>query len=235
MLTEKYSALEDIEIDVEDIVTEDDTPVDNLFSEKQQRLLTEPLYTSWLGLVNDEGNSRPFLVAANVGVLPSLHRPPIVPDIFLSLDVAVPENWYEKRHRTYFVWEFGKPPDVVIEIVSNRKGNEASSKLQEYALMGISYYVIFDPMRHLSDEILRVYELRPRSFQRSPDNFLSAVGLGLTLWEGEYEGKFAVWLRWCDQQGTLTLTGKERAEQEAQRAERLAARLRELGVDPEQI
>jgi hypothetical protein len=30
--------------DIEAILTEDDTPVDNLLSEKQQRLLTEPLY-----------------------------------------------------------------------------------------------------------------------------------------------------------------------------------------------
>lgn len=43
------------------IVTEDDTPKDNIFSEKQQRLLTEPLYSSW-----DPG--RLFLATANVGL-----------------------------------------------------------------------------------------------------------------------------------------------------------------------
>ena len=32
--------------DIDDLVTEDDIPVDNIFSEKQQRLLTEPLYSS---------------------------------------------------------------------------------------------------------------------------------------------------------------------------------------------
>jgi hypothetical protein len=32
---------------LDDVVTDDDTPVDNMFSEKQQRLLTEPLYSSW--------------------------------------------------------------------------------------------------------------------------------------------------------------------------------------------
>ncbi len=37
MLAEIDDELEDFEIDVEHIVTEDDTPVDNLFSEKQQR------------------------------------------------------------------------------------------------------------------------------------------------------------------------------------------------------
>ena len=30
-----------------DVVTEDDTPVDNMFSEKQHRLLTKPLSSSW--------------------------------------------------------------------------------------------------------------------------------------------------------------------------------------------
>jgi hypothetical protein len=46
------------------------------------------------------------------------------------------------------------------------------------------------------------------------------VGLGLTLWEGSFEGKHETWLRWCDQDGIVIPTGAERAEQEHQRAER---------------
>jgi hypothetical protein len=38
-----------------------------------------------------------------------------------------------------------------------------------------------------------------------------------------------------DQDGKLLLTGDERAEQEKQRADRLSARLRELGIDPEEL
>jgi hypothetical protein len=34
-------------VEVDEIVTEDEAPVDNIFSEKQQRLLAEPLYSSW--------------------------------------------------------------------------------------------------------------------------------------------------------------------------------------------
>src|SRR5215813_1650252 len=94
---------------VENIVTEDDTPVDNLFSEKQQRLLTEPLYSSWTPPASDDSplTTRPFIAAANVGLFPSVHQPPRVPDVFLSLDVQIAANWYEKRHRSYFFWEFG--------------------------------------------------------------------------------------------------------------------------------
>jgi len=39
------------------------------------------------------------------------------------------------------------------------------------------------------------------------------------LWEGEYEGVKAVWLRWCDQEGNVIPTGAELAEAERARAE----------------
>jgi hypothetical protein len=54
------------------------------------------------------------------------------------------------------------------------------------------------------------------------------------LWDGEYEGVKAVWLRWCDQEGNVIPTGAELAEAERARAERLAARLRALGIDPDE-
>lgn len=50
------------------------------------------------------------------------------------------------------------------------------------------------------------------------------------------------WLRWWDSDGNLLLWSSEqaeqerqRAEQERQRAELLAAKLRELGIDPNTI
>lgn len=39
--------LSEVAPDTSGLITEDDTPVDSLPSEKQQRLLTEPLYSSW--------------------------------------------------------------------------------------------------------------------------------------------------------------------------------------------
>ncbi len=66
--------------------------------------------------------------------------------------------------------------------------------------------------------------------------------MGLTLWQGEFEGRQDVWLRWCYQDGTLLATGDERAkvaEQRAsvaeQRAAQLAERLRSLGIDPDTL
>lgn len=243
---------------VEHLVTEDDTPVDNLFSEKQQRLLTEPLYTSWPG----PGGDRPFVVMANVGLFFALEQPPLVPDMLLSLDVQCPADLWPKAHRSYFVWEYGKPPDAVVEIVSNRKGGEDSDKLAAYARIRIPYYAIFDADKLLSDQPLRVFRLEGMGYREMDDAaWLPEVGLRLQLWRGIYEGHDNTWLRWADKQGDLIPTGAERAtqaiaraehektradqanaraeqetaraDQASARAEMLAEQLRRLGVDPE--
>jgi DNA segregation ATPase FtsK/SpoIIIE-like protein len=140
--------------------------------------------------------------------------------MFLSLKVQVAKDWWQKRHRSYLVWEFLKPPEVVIEIVSNRKGEEDGRKLQDYAKLGSRYYIIFDPTEQLKEGVLRVYELRHHAYVKLTTRWLSAVGLGVTLWTGTYEEKEEVWLRWCDPEGNLILTGAERATQEYRRAER---------------
>jgi len=36
-----------IVLDTSSLITEDGAPVDNIYSEKQMRLLTEPLYNTW--------------------------------------------------------------------------------------------------------------------------------------------------------------------------------------------
>jgi Uma2 family endonuclease len=240
-------------LDIENLTTEDDTPVDNLPSEKQQRLLVEPLYSSWGG----PGEGRQYLAAANVGLFSSIRKPPLVPDVFLSLDVTVADDWWEKSHRTYLFWEFGKPPDVVVEIVSNKEGNELGSKLLDYARMKVTYYVVYDPLRQVQDDVLAAYELRNgMTYERRENEWLRGVGLGLTLWDGVFEKKRDTWLRWCDEHGAPIPTGaeraeaergraeaereraeaeRERAEAERERAERLAERLRALGEDPDRL
>ncbi len=117
---------------VNNLVTKDDTPVDSLFSAKQQTLLKRPLYSSWTPLASEDHpeEKRKFLADANVGVFYSPHHPTVVPDFFLSLDVEPHQDWCAKEHRSYFVWEFEKAPDVVVEIVSNRKGGELGEKLR---------------------------------------------------------------------------------------------------------
>jgi Uma2 family endonuclease len=242
--------LEDIVApNIDNLVIEDDTPLDNFQTEKQQRLLVEPLYSSWhLG--------EPFIAAANVGIFSSDREEGIAPDAFLSLRVSMPTDWSQKQNRSYLVWRFGKFPEVVIEIVSNRKGNELVRKNPEkphkkeaYARMGIAYYAVFDPLQQIQEaeqmdgQRLKVFELRGKRYVELSQLFwMEDVGLGLTLWDGAFEGVSSQWLRWCDREGQPMPTGAEQAElerlqkeAERQRAERLSQRLRELGVDPDEI
>ncbi len=224
--------------DANDLVTEDDTPVDNFASEKQQRLLVGSVYSS--------RQDQTFLAAANVGIFHTANQPAIVPDVFLSLNVQVPDNWWDKQNRSYLVWQFGKPPEVVIEIVSNKVGDELGNKLKIYEQMRVSYYIVYDPSQQLGQQVLRIHELRGMRYSETSETWLEQVGLGLTLWEGEFEGRQDTWLRWCYENGTVLPTGDERAEQAEHRAERaehraeqaehraqlLAEQLRALGIDP---
>lgn len=197
--------------DAEQLITEDDTPVDNFASAKQQRLLVSSLYSALTDLT--------FLAEANVGIYHTVNQPAIVPDVFISLDVQVPDDWWDKPNRCYLVWNFGKPPEVVLEIVSNRVGNELSSKLQAYAQMRASYYIVYDPAQHLGDKQLYIYELRGWRYVELSELWIEPIGIGLTQWRGEFEGRQETWLRWCDASGLLLLTGDEKAEQAQQQAE----------------
>jgi Uma2 family endonuclease len=230
------------------LVTEDDTPVDNFASAKQQRLLIASLYSSLENQI--------FLAEANVGIYHTFSEPPIVPDVFISFDVQIPENWWEKNNRSYLVWNFGKFPELVLEIVSNKDGNELTKKLQIYEQMRVLYYIVYDPNQNLGEEILRIYTLEGRHYLEMTDNWLENIGLGITLWTGEFEGRNDSWLRWCDQNGNILLTGDElakvaveraknaeehaknaekRAKNAEERAQLLAEKLKALGVDPDNM
>jgi hypothetical protein len=84
--------------DLDDLVTEDGAAVDSIFIEKQQRLLTEPLYSSWAAPA--EGGA--FLALANVGWFYKYREPPLVPDVLLSLDAAPAGDLRSKEGRSYF-------------------------------------------------------------------------------------------------------------------------------------
>ena len=197
---------------VRDLVTKTDDPVDNIFSEWQQNLLKDTLRNSWTP-TGPEGR-RKFMVCANVGIFEHTKTPPLVPDVMVSLDAAPPED--EDINRAYYLWELG-PPDVVVEIVSNKKGDELGGKLGKYAGWGIPYYVVTDPFRQLSRDLVRVFVLDGGRYQRTSDWFLHGVGLGLTLWNGTYDEMEATFVRWCDEHGVMLGTGLENTAAETAR------------------
>jgi Putative restriction endonuclease len=78
----------------------------------------------------------------------------------------MPTDWSQKQNRSYFVWELGKVPEVCIAIVSHRKGNQLNPKKDDYAQIGIAYYVVFEPLQQIQREdeltgkLLKVWALR---------------------------------------------------------------------------
>ena len=61
------------------------------------------------------------------------------------------------------------------------------------------------------------------------------MGVELGIWQGRYQNLELPWLRWWDNQGNLLQTGWERSQQAEVRAERLAAKLRELNINPDEL
>ena len=206
-----------------------------------------------------------------MGLFYKLKGDPLVPDAMLSLGVQCADDFSKKQNRSYFVWEFGKLPEVCIEIVSNQEGDELtlSRKSQQkgkttvkkdlYAQIRISYYVVFDPLKQIQGEtemngaLLRAWSnsagrymelTAPQGISEVGQSvWLEEVGLGLTLWSGQFEEEVTrLWLRWCDRNGQVILTGAEGREIERQgreierqRAGRLGERLRAMGIDPNEV
>jgi Uma2 family endonuclease len=197
------------------LITEDGKPVDNQFVEKLYRLLTEPLWTSW-----KSPEDRPFRVMANVGLFFKYREPPLVPDVMFAIDAETPPAGIrESDNRSYFVWVVGKPPDIVIEVVSDKRSREDSEKLAAYQRIKVPFYVIFDPDERLEGGVLRAFGMQNEKYRPIDPSRFGDLGLGLTLWDGEVEGANDTWLRWIDAGGKLVPNARERTDAELQRAD----------------
>ena len=145
--------------------------------------------------------------------------------------------------RSYTPQLQGEIPAIVIEFISDTEGGEYSTKptyppgkwfFYEQVLR-VPHYVIFEP----ATGTIEVYQLDEsgRYQLRQPDTsnryWIPEMNLFLGMWEGKRENRIGSWLRWWDENGVLLLWGLELAEQERQRAERLAEKLRAAGIDPE--
>jgi Uma2 family endonuclease len=165
------------------------------------------------------------------------------PDFFAVLDVPKVER------KSWVVWEEGKTPDVIVELLSESTANyDKTSKKQIYQdQMRVPEYFWYDPF---NPEDWAGFRLNGRNYQpitwEDKGFFCEGLQLYLTRWEGDYEGVTTTWLRWADLEGNVLPTRGEIAEQaqaeaqqaqaEAQQAQaenrKLAAKLREMGIDP---
>lgn len=213
----------------EELPCSDDTPVDN----EDQNLLPNVL----LFLLNSIWAQRldwyfgvDMAVYHTTGLNP---RVPVVPDAFLS--VGVERKKGGKSRRSYVMWEEQQiVPILTLEMVSHKPGEEYDQKLAIYAQLGVLYYVIYNPEfwqrdRHLPFEVYKLvnglYQL-----QIGEPFWMPEVGLGIGRNQTIFGNIPQEQLAWFDQNGDRYLS---EAEIERQRREQLAARLRELGEDPD--
>lgn len=206
---------------VNNMITEDDEPVESFFVERQMRLLVDQLLSSWqpVPFTDAPNEARSFIAAANVGIFTSPYQPAIVPDMFLSLDVEQDAESNSKESHSYCLWVHEKAPEVVVEIISDKRGGELDAKMNRYGRMNVDYYVTFDPRGVYEQPFIRVYERTIGwRYRLCQDLMLPNIGLSLSLWRGEYQGMNEEWLRWLDANENLILTGAERANAETLRA-----------------
>ncbi len=127
----------------------------------------------------------------------------------------------------------------------------------------VPHYIVYSRytsrLRYFKHDGLR-YQEQPVQKNQAPAIWLPDLKIGLGVWDDYFEDLLGPWLRWCNEDGNWFLTDieKERLEKEAaqktmqeaqtaaqeaqteaqqaqERTGKLAQKLRELGIDPDNI
>lgn len=225
--------------------TQDELPCDDGIPMETQRhklqmdLLVDPLW-AWL-------KDRDAYVGGNMFVYYSLaqvrDRDFKGPDVFVVLDIPRGER------KSWVVWEEGKGPDLVIELLSESTAErDKTEKKRIYQnRLRVTEYFWYDPFNpeDWAGFVLEKGTYEPLTQDEQGRLVSQELGLALVRWSGQYRDVNAVWLRWATLEGELLPTDgelaqqerqraeeeRQRAEEERQRADRLAERLRAMGVD----
>ncbi|MDJ1171992.1 Uma2 family endonuclease [Roseofilum sp. BLCC_M154] len=197
-------------------------PMDSDLHLKQVILLIQSLERHWR-------DRQDFYVAGNLSVYYS--RQQIESGDWRSPDFFVALKTERKPRKSWVVWEEdGTYPHVVVEIFSQNTSSadrQLKKELYEDIFRALQYFW-FD---------LETLELEGFVLKRGRYEPIAANESGY-LWSQELElylGRRDRQLRFFTAQGELLLTPEEVADQQTQRADRLAAKLRELNIDPDRI
>lgn len=95
-------------------------------------------------------------------------------------------------------------------------------------------------IRAASVNPFEIYRFTENGYELLKGNPIGLPEIGLSLWyeRGVYLGREREWLYWYDEAGNRLVTPEEKADQAEERqarAERLANKLRELGINPDSI
>ncbi|MHB1422116.1 MAG: Uma2 family endonuclease [Gemmataceae bacterium] len=221
--------------------------VENFQEHPQSILLTESLWPV-LQRLHPDGQ---FAVGQNSGIYWRNTDPPLqgclAPDWFYVPDV--PPMLHGQPRRSYVMWQELESPRLAIEFVSgdgreerDRTPGEGKFWIYERRIRA-GYYAIYE----VDPERVEVWRLAGGAYELVAANErghypIAPMGIELGIWEGDYKNFHLPWLRCWDSNGQLLPIDSERAEEAERRAEeadrraeRLAARLRELGGNPDEL
>jgi Uma2 family endonuclease len=202
------------------------------FQEHPQSILLTDSIQPILKKIHPDGQ---YCIGQDSGIYWRITDPPErgteAPDWFYVPNV--PPTLNGQMRRSYVLWQEFIAPSIVLEFVSGN-GAEERDKTPWNGKFWIYEQVIRTPfygIYEVNKASIEVYELIGGKYQLLAANerghySITPMGVELGLWQGEYQNAELPWLRWWDLQGNLLLTGEERAN-------RLTAQLRALGVEPE--
>ena len=166
------------------------------------------------------------------------------PKLRVAPDVMVIFNVTPGGRDNYKIWEEGQIPSVIFEMTSSgTKDQDQIFKKTLYEQLGVKEYWLFDPKSEWQEEQLRGYRLRGEIYESISDNRSEPLKLRLQA-EGRLinfyredtgeklliPGELAQALR---QEVIARQQAEEQAEQAQAEVEKLKAKLKSLGIDPD--
>ena len=197
----------------------DGEPMESQCHILQMHLLMDVLETAWA--------DRPVFIGGNMfvyfDIAQSRGRYFRGPDFFVVLDVP------RRDRKSWVVWQEGKGPDVVVELLSEgtRRFDKGDKMLVYQEQLRVPEYYWYDPYSaEFAGFALRDGRYTPLAPDAQGGLFSQRLGLTLVPWRGVYQNVENVWLRFAAPDGSLLPTPEEKAAQAEQVAE-AATRQRE--------
>jgi Uma2 family endonuclease len=191
--------------------TQDELPYDDaepMESERHKLQMDLLIYTlkPWLSQRPEGG-----YVGGNMFVYFSLeqvrHQDFRGPDVFVALGVPRGER------KSWVVWQEGKSPDVIIELLSDKTADkDKGDKKRIYQeQLKVAEYFWFDPFDPEDWAGFGLHQgiYRPLTADAEGRLVSERLGLALVRWHGVYEDVEATWLRWATLAGDLLPTPQE--------------------------
>ena len=157
-------------------------------------------------------------------------RARVAPDVMVVFDI-------EKRlYANYKIWEGQQTPAIIFEVTSaGTKETDWNFKKTLYEQLGVTEYWLFDPYGEWVAEQLQGYRLNEDGvYKPIRDNCSEVLQLKLQAEEyliGFYRLDNGEKLLTPEELYSANLAANQRVEQEKARADRLAEKLRQLGVN----